>query len=159
MEREEAQQDIPTCVAKMLAERNKPLRVDVGSLGGALKALVEQFQKRAEAAVRRTNASLRTRRRCDAQIAFCEAEGCGAFAMRGQYDFIVLNVGLVPTLTDFFQRMMATAGLWPNFGEQDLSQKASRSPFRTGFARICFGTCCRRARRATRSAPLWRLCS
>ena len=116
---EEAQQDIPTCVAKMLAERNKPLRVDVGSLAGNLKALAEQFQKRAEAVVRRTNAFLRTRRRCDAQIAFCEAVKYGAFAMHGQYDFIVLNVGLVPTLTDFFQRMMATAGLWPNIGEQD----------------------------------------
>ena len=116
---EEAQQDIPTCVAKMLAERNKPLRVDVGSLAGNLKALAEQFQKRAEAVVRRTNAFLRTRRRCDAQIAFCEAVKYGAFAMHGQYDFIVLNIGLVPTLTDFFQRMMATAGLWPNIGEQD----------------------------------------
>ena len=31
---------------------------------------------------------------------------------------MVLNIGLVPTLTDFFQRMMATAGLWPAFGKQ-----------------------------------------
>jgi hypothetical protein len=130
---EAQKEDIDTWVAKMLAARNKPLRVDVGSLTGNLRALVEQFQKRAESVVRRANAFLPTGRRCDAQITFCEAPGYGAFAMPGQYDFIVLNIGLVPTLTDFFQRMMATAGLWPGFGEQDSLSKSEPFTVPDGF--------------------------
>jgi hypothetical protein len=117
----------------MLAACNKPLRVDVGSLVGNLKALVEQFQARAEAVVRRANAFLPASRHCDAQITFCEALGYGAFAMPGRYDFFVLNIGLVPTLTDFFQRMMATAGLWPGFGEQDSLSKSEPFNVPAGF--------------------------
>lgn len=121
-------QDVVSCAAKMLAQRNKPLRIDVESLTGNLKELVGRFQERAEATVRRSNAFLQAQRRCGANVVFCEAPGYGAFSMHGQYDFIVLNLGLVPTLTDFFQRMMATSGLWPSFGEQaSLSQSEAFS--------------------------------
>jgi len=117
----------------MLAERNKPPRVDIGSLVGDRSKLVKPFQERAEAVMRRANAFLPARRRCEARVTFCEAPGYGGFAMHGQYDFVVLNIGLVPTLTDFFLRMMATADLWPSFGEQGSLAKSKAFSVPEGF--------------------------
>jgi hypothetical protein len=112
--------DILKCLDDALAERRKPARIDIDSMTGNLKALVVPFKQRADSVVRRVNASLFPRQRCNAQIFFCEEPGYGAFAMSAQHDFIVLNIGLIPTLTDFFQRMMATTGLWPDFGKHEL---------------------------------------
>jgi len=111
--------DILDCLDKALAEHNKPARVDVDSLTGNLKSLAVSFKQRADSVVHRVNAYLSPQQRCNAHISFCEGPSYGAFAMPAQHDFIVLNIGLVPMLTDFFQRMMATAGLWPDFGEQE----------------------------------------
>ncbi len=100
------------------ALRNRAARVDRALLTGNLKALTEQFERRAEITVRRINGHLPACHRHLAHISFCEAPEYGAVAIEDRYDYIVLNIGLVPTLMDFFQRMMATAGLWPAFGKQ-----------------------------------------
>ena len=92
--------------------------IDTALLAGNLKALTEQFERRARITVSRINGHLPANHRRLAHISFCEAPGYGAVAIKDRYDYIVLNIGLVPTLTDFFQRMMATAGLWPAFGKQ-----------------------------------------
>lgn len=68
--------------------------------------------------MQRTNALLADERRCNPHISFCEGVDYGAFALLDQHPFIVLNIGLVPALLDFFQRMMSTAGLWPRIGNQ-----------------------------------------
>lgn len=47
-------------------------------------------------------------------IFFCEDQSYGAFAVRDRYDYIVLHIGIVPRIVDFFDRMMANARLWTN---------------------------------------------
>jgi hypothetical protein len=110
------EQDVLDCLDNALIGR--AARVDTTLLTGNLKALTEQFERRAKITVRRINGYLHANHQRFAHISFCEAPGYGAVAIEGRYDYIVLNIGLVPTLTDFFQRMMATAGLWPAFGRQ-----------------------------------------
>jgi hypothetical protein len=111
-------QDVLDCLDNALLAQSRPSRVDPNTLPGNLKALVAQFRRRASITVRRINDMVPPTRRCPTHIFFCEALRYGAFAMRANHNFIVLNVGLVPTLTDFFQRMMATVGLWPDVGKQ-----------------------------------------
>jgi hypothetical protein len=110
------EQDVLHCLDNAL--RKRAARVDTGLLAGNLKALTEQFERRAEITVSRINGHLPANHRRLVHISFCEAPGYGAVAIEDRYDYIVLNIGLVPTLMDFFQRMMATAGLWPAFGKQ-----------------------------------------
>lgn len=107
------------CLDKALAMHCRPARVNADLLTGNSRSLVIQFTRRADIVVRRVNECLSPQQHCHAYISFCEALGYGAFAMIAQHNFIVLNIGLVPTLVDFFQRMMATTGLWPAFGQQE----------------------------------------
>jgi hypothetical protein len=112
-------QDVLDGLDSALAAQSRPPRVDPNLLQGNLKALLAEFGRRARITVRRINSGIPLSQQCATQIVFCEAPSYGAFAMRATHNFIVLNIGLVPTLVDFFQRMMATAGLWPDVGKQE----------------------------------------
>ncbi|MFZ0423713.1 MAG: hypothetical protein WAL80_12630 [Xanthobacteraceae bacterium] len=107
-------QDVLDCLDKALSAHSRPARVDPGMMTG----LIAEFGRRAGMTVRRINNRVLPSQRCPAHVFFCEATSYGAFAMRARHRFIVLNIGLVPTLRDFFERMMATAGLWPEVGNQ-----------------------------------------
>jgi hypothetical protein len=109
------------------------MRVDPNKLTGNRKALVVEFGRRADNIVRAINAQLLPHQRCSAYIFFCEAVKYGAFAVHCEHDYIVLNIGLVPTLIDFFQRMMATAGLWPDVGKQEGCRAVERNPAADAF--------------------------
>jgi hypothetical protein len=124
---EPTDQDVLDCLDNFLLARNRPSRVDLNTLPGNLKALVAEFGRRASITVRRINDTLPPGGRCLTHIFFCQAPRYGAFAMRDKYNFIVLNIGLVPTLTDFFQRMMATTGLWPDVGRPAIRPPDDRS--------------------------------
>jgi hypothetical protein len=71
-------------------------------------------------------------------VFFCENETYGAFALRGRYDYIVLHIGTVPALLDFYIRMMAKAELWKNIGDP---ASASDDPARLAFATVFVGEC------------------
>ena len=125
------EQDVLDCLDNALGKR--AARVDTAVLIGNLKALTEQFERRAKITVSRLNGHLPANHRRLAHISFCEAPGYGALAIQDRYDYIVLNIGLVPTLTDFFQRMMATAGLWPAFGQQAANSSREQWPATESF--------------------------
>ena len=120
-------QDVLNCLDNALLAQGRPSRVDPKTLRGNLNRLVAEFGRRASITVRRINDTVPAGQRCPTHIFFCEALLYGAFAMRANHNFIVLNIGLVPTLTDFFQRMMATAGLWPDIGGRITCHRSGQS--------------------------------
>jgi hypothetical protein len=152
-------QDVLDCLDNALAAQKRPARVDPNMM----KGLVAEFGRRASITVRHINNGVLASQRCPAHVFFCEAPSYGAFAMRAEHSFIVLNIGLIPTLLDFFQRMMATAGLWPDVGKQRtcrdseesgaadafpahtlwnvLPQRAPDDPLRTALATVFMGEC------------------
>jgi hypothetical protein len=93
------EQDVLDCLDNALSKR--AARADAGLLAGNLKALTKQFERRAEITVSRINDHLPANHRRFVHISFCEAPGYGAVAIEDRYDYIVLNIGLVPTLMDF----------------------------------------------------------
>ncbi len=54
--------------------------------------------------------------RKDAHLFFCENERYGALAAKDDFNFIVLNLGTVPTFYSFFLRLMAIQQYWPKIG-------------------------------------------
>src|SRR5258706_2669504 len=116
-------QDVLDCLDSALSAQSRPARADPNMM----KGLIAEFGRRASMIVRRINNEVLPSQRCPAHVFFGEAPSYGAFAMRAKHSFIILNVGLVPTLLDFFQRMMATAGLWPDVGEQAICRPSEES--------------------------------
>jgi hypothetical protein len=119
-------QDVLDCLDNALWTNGRPARIDPNGI-------VAEFGRRAGITVRLTNNRVLPSQRCTTHIFFCEAPRYGAFAMRNKHSFIVLNIGLVPTLIDFFQRMMATAGLWPGVGKQATCRPSEQSSAANAF--------------------------
>jgi hypothetical protein len=127
MQRDLVGQDVLDGLDNALSAQGRPSRVDPNILQGNLRAMVGEFARRAGIIVRHTNKWIPLNQRCATHVFFCEGLGYGAFAMRANHNFVVLNIGLVPTLTDFFQRMMATTGLWPSVGKQAVHHPSESS--------------------------------
>ena len=100
--------------ALLSLDRPRP-RVDTAAMPtGFLKDLTIQFERRAKIVVRRISAEFLSRKRPATHVFFCEDPNYGALALHDRHDYIVLHVGIIPTVLDFCVRMMATPGLWPN---------------------------------------------
>jgi hypothetical protein len=74
---------------------------------------------------------------------FCENPVYGALAIHDCYDFIVLNIGIVPGIVDFCGRMMTTKELWANIGtpaSADSAEKTTQSGFPDDPVRMALAT-------------------
>jgi hypothetical protein len=109
-------QDVIDCLDKALSSLpRRRLRVDTAAMmAGNLKALAVHFERRAKILVDRITRKIPSHKRRPTYTFFCEGPIYGAFALHDRYDYIVLHLGITPTLTDFCQRMMAIPGLWPD---------------------------------------------
>jgi hypothetical protein len=117
-----------TVLEKVLAGQDRDARVEFEP-----ESILFQLEHRANSIVKRVNAFLPPHARLQPYIAFCEDPSYGAFSFRkDDFDFIVLNVGLVLKLTNFFQQMMATPCLWPIWNI--LPQRAPNDPLPTALA-------------------------
>jgi len=129
------EQDVLDCLDHYLASHKRQARVDTA---GAIVAreLVLQFEERAKKEVRRQLQYVPAAKRRPVYIFFCEDQSYGAFAVRDRYDYIVLHIGIVPRIVDFFDRMMANTGLWTN-----ITASAPDDRVRLAFAVVFMSEC------------------
>ena len=78
----------------------------------AIKALAVLCEQRAKKVVAFINSHIPSEKRRQIHVVFCEDQGYGAFAIWEQYDFIVLNIGIISRLLYFWERMMDNPQLW-----------------------------------------------
>jgi hypothetical protein len=108
------EQDVLDCLDHALSRHGRPPRIDTAALMlGDFTGLIVQFEKRANKVIKQINNHVPAESRVPTYAFFCEDEAYGAFALADRYNYVVLNLGIVPALTHFCQRMMATQGLWP----------------------------------------------
>lgn len=107
---------IVECLDRALSSQRRHARVETPAMTIGLGPLAHQFERATETDIRRIAEGLPLAKRRPTYIFTCEDERYGAFAMRDQFDYIVLNIGLLPTLTHFFPRMMANAENFPGVG-------------------------------------------
>jgi hypothetical protein len=111
------EQDVLDRLDHALSRYGRPPRVDTTTLTlGDFTGLIVQFEKRANKVITQINNHVPAEMRVPTYAFFCEDEKYGAFALPDRYNYVVLNLGIVPALTHFCQRMMATSGLWPKVG-------------------------------------------
>ncbi|MGO8868625.1 MAG: hypothetical protein ACLQME_19225 [Alphaproteobacteria bacterium] len=109
-------QDVLDCLDRWLSSHGYHARVDSAQITAAGE-LVAAFEQRARNGVALHNQRVPPQRRRPVYVFFCENLTYGAFALRDHYDFVVLYLGMVPTIVDFSRRMMATDGLWDDIGD------------------------------------------
>lgn len=112
---DDLEKDIEDRLRLVLNRRRRGLRVDftVGFPSG--KAFVAFYQ------AARSEIDLQLRfispeQRKPVHLFFCEDETYGAFAEKDVHNFIVLNLGVIPTLYDFFNRLLSVSSFWPGIG-------------------------------------------
>ncbi|MFZ0423542.1 MAG: hypothetical protein WAL80_11755 [Xanthobacteraceae bacterium] len=129
------EQDVLDCLDHYLASHNRQARVDTA---GAVVAreLVLKFEERAKKEVKRQLQYVPAAKRRPVNIFFCEDQSYGAFAVRDRYDYIVLHIGIVPRIVDFFDRMMANNRLWTN-----VTASARDDRVRLAFAVVFMSEC------------------
>jgi hypothetical protein len=133
------EQDVLDCLDEFLSSNDRDARVDTtGPV--LLRDIVVQFERRANQEVAYNLKHVPEGKRRPTYVFFCENETYGAFALRDRYDYIVLHIGIVPTLLDFCTRMMAKPALWKNIGDpSNASDDPARLAFATVFMAECFG--------------------
>jgi hypothetical protein len=126
-------EDVIDSLAAALARFRCGPRVDTSMMGQPLGPVAAQLEQRAERVVRRVMTYVPEKKRRHPHIFFCEDEQYGAFALRDNYDYIVLKFGLVLRLTHFCERMMSSPGLWP-----DVRDDVARNAVAVIFMSECF---------------------
>jgi len=134
---EAREQDVLDCLDEFLSSNNCHARVDTSG-PVALREILIECERRAKQEVAYHLQHVPAEKRRPTYVFFCENETYGAFALRGRYDYIVLHIGTVPALLDFYIRMMAKAELWKNIGDP---ASASDDPARLAFATVFVGEC------------------
>ncbi|MGH6846734.1 MAG: hypothetical protein ACREC0_04625 [Methylocella sp.] len=108
-------QDVIECLDRALAKRKRHRRLDLAEMpNNSLKALAVPCEQRAKKVVALVNSRIPSEKRRQIHIVFCEDERYGAFAICKQYDYIVLNIGIILRLLHFCERMMDNPQLWPD---------------------------------------------
>jgi hypothetical protein len=130
------EQDVLDCLDHYLASHNRKARIDTtGEI--IARELVLKFEERAKREVKRQLQYIPAAKRRPVYIFFCEDQSYGAFAVRDRYDYIVLHIGIVPRIVDFFERMMANTELWTNI-TANAPDDYARLAFAVVFMSECF---------------------
>lgn len=129
------EQDVLDCLDHYLASHNRQARIDTTSAIIA-RELILKFEERAKKEVKRQLHYVPAAKRRPVYIFFCEEQSYGAFALRHRYDYIVLHIGIVQRIVDFFDRMMANTGLWTN-----ITASAPDDRVRLAFAVVFMSEC------------------
>jgi hypothetical protein len=143
-----AEQDVLDCLDCALSSRRRHARIDTGGLPIA-GALVNEFERRAAKEIALHRRRIPPQRRRPTYAFFCENPAYGALAIRDRYDFVVLNIGIVPVIVDFCARMMATDELWAGVGKVGGGAEAAKAaqigfpndPVRMAFAIVFASEC------------------
>lgn len=100
-------QHVSECLDLALAKRGRGCRVNLIEMpDNAIKALAVSCEQRARKIVAFINRRIPTEKQRQIHVVFCEDEGYGAFAICEQYNFIVLNIGIILRLLHFCECMM-----------------------------------------------------
>ncbi|MGO9397185.1 MAG: hypothetical protein ACLP19_04970 [Xanthobacteraceae bacterium] len=128
-------QDVHNCLDGILAAKRRQPRIDTnGPI--LLREIVLQFEKRAKKEVKRQLQHVPAEKRRAVYAFFCEDQSYGAFAVRDRYDYIILHIGIVPRIVDFFDRMMKDTELWTS-----VTENAPNDPVRVAFAVVFMNEC------------------
>jgi hypothetical protein len=125
------EQEVLDCLDATLSSLSRHARIDTA---GPLIAgeLVTKFEQRAAKEVALHMRRIPPELRRPTYAFFCENEAYGASAIRDRYDFVVLNIGIVPVIVDFCGRMMAAEELWASVGKT-ASASATATTLQSGF--------------------------
>jgi hypothetical protein len=141
------EQDVLDCLDYALSSRRRHARIDTADLPVA-GVLVMRFEQRAAKEIALHMRRVPLDRRRPTYAFFCENPAYGALAIRDRYDFVVLNIGIVPMIVDFCGRMMATEGLWADIGRVASASEAAAvqsgfpdDPVRLAFATVIASEC------------------
>jgi hypothetical protein len=143
-----AEEDVLDCLDLALSSRRRHARIYTAGLPVA-GVLVKRFEERAAKEIALHVRRVASDRRRPTYAFFCENPAYGALAIRDRYDFVVLNIGIVPVIVDFCGRMMATEELWAGVGGVHRASKATAAvqsgfpdnPVRMAFAIVFASEC------------------
>jgi hypothetical protein len=108
-------QHVSECLDRALANLGRACRVHLTEMpDNAIKKLAVPCELRARKIVAIINRLIPFEKRRQIHVVFCEDDRYGAFAICEQYDFIVLNIGIILRLSQFCECMMDKPQLWPN---------------------------------------------
>ena len=107
-------QHVSECLDRTLANGSRRRwRLNIAEMpDNAIKALAAPCEQRAKKVVAFINSRIPSEKRRQIHVVFCDGEGYGASAVWKQYDFIVLNIGIISRLSYFCERMMGNPQLW-----------------------------------------------
>jgi hypothetical protein len=119
-------EDILERLRVLLNRQNRGAVIDF-SVGVPAGISFQAFNRIAQSEVKLQLTFVSPDRQKPVHLFFCENMDYGAFVGKDKYNFIVLYIGVVPSLYDFFLRLMAVKDFWPDIGETKTSPAESNS--------------------------------